>query len=350
MSKSRISLIIVIIIAVVAGILFLLHSPKKERVQPAKTLQSSAHNSLQKEPVKSVEPAADLDLTALINLKINSFQSYPSIAAMNEVEKTIRQQLPLLNITQRYLLLEQWEKALTPMINRLAPEQQQILSTYQSFTNNSYLAGESSEAYHRRINRDLPAELNPAQKTLFRQLKAHQIEITQAEEEEPAFQLKPAYWNNLFASWLTAGDQHYWAQQTIENNPVIDYDAGLAVDRVTLGDWAFSWESYLNKYPDGHYRKQAEEKYRSYMSYLLVGLENTPALNLETGRIEPDVITDFEIIIKHHPNSTVTNSIVLFRKTIQDATVSSKTSQKLYELANTLINNAPFIKIKSFPN
>lgn len=341
MSKSRISLIIVTIVAVVAGLLYLLHSLKKETVQPAKTLQSNG-NSLKKDTVKSVKPPADL--TASANLKISSFQSSPSIASMNEVEKTIRQQLPLLNITQRYLLLEQWEKALTPMINRLAPEQQQILSIYQSFTNTSYLAGESSGAYSKRINEALPAKLNPAQKILFQQLTARQIEITEAEEQEPAFELKPAYWKNLFAPRLTAGDQYYWNQQTIENNSVIDYDAGLAVNRVTLGEWAFSWESYLKKYPEGHYRKEAEEKYRNYMSYLLAGLENTPTLNSETYKIEPDVITDFGTIIKHHPNSTVANSIILFRKTIQDAEGKIDISPKLYTMANTLISEAPFIK------
>ncbi|MBB5620434.1 hypothetical protein HDE69_001483 [Pedobacter cryoconitis] len=341
MSKYRISLIIVIIVAAVAGILYLLYSTKKETVQPATTLKSN-NIDLKKDTVTSVEPAAEQ--TAPIYLKISSFQSYPSIAAMNEVEKTIRQQLPLLNITQRYLLLEQWEKALTPMINRLAPEQQQILAIYKSFTNTSYLAGESSEAYSKRINTALPAKLNPAQKILFQQLTARQIEITEAEEQEPAFELKPAYWKNLFASRLTAGDQYYWNQQTIENNAVIDYDAGLAVDRVTLGEWASSWESYLKKYPEGHYQKEAEEKYRNYMSYLLVGLENTPTLNLETYKIEPDVIKDFETIIKRHPNSTVANSITSFRKTIQDAEGKINIAPKLYELANTLTSEAPFIK------
>lgn len=347
MSKDRISVIIVTIVAVVACILYLLHSPKKETVQPETTLKPNHHN-LKKDTVKSVEPAAEQ--TASINLKISSFQSYPSIAAMNEVEKTIRQQLPLLNITQRYLLLEQWEKTLTPMVNRLAPEQQQILSIYKSFTNTGYLAGESSGAYSKRINAALPAKLNPAQKILFQQLTVRQIEIIEAEEEEPAFELKPAYWKNLFASRLTAGDQHYWNQQTIENNAVIDYDAGLAVNRVTLGEWAFSWETYLKKYPEGHYRKQAEKKYRNYMSYLLAGLENTPTLNSETGKIESDVITDFETIIKHHPNSTVANSINLFRKTIQDAEGKINISPKLYALANILISEAPFIKIKSLYN
>ncbi|MET4139439.1 hypothetical protein [Pedobacter sp. UYP1] len=341
MSKGRISLIVAVIVAVIAGILFLLHSPTKEPVQLAKTLQSPAAE-LKKEPVKSAEPATEQ--TAQINLKISSFLRSPSIAAMNEVEKTIRQQLPLLNMAQRYALLAQWEKALTPMINRLAPEQQQILSTYQSCSNSSYLEGENSKNYSTRIAKELPARLNSPQKTLFQQLTAHQIEITQAEEEDPAFELKPAYWKNLFASWLTEADQHYWDQQTIENNPVIDYDAGLAVDRLTLGDWAFSWESYLKKYPEGHYRKEAEKKYRDYMSYLLVGLENTPTLNSETNKIEPDVVTDFETIIKHYPNSSVANSIILFRKTIQDAAGRIKISPKLYALANTLVSEAAFIK------
>lgn len=80
------------------------------------------------------------------------------------------------------------------------------------------------------------------------------------------------------------------------------------------------------------------------MSYLLVGLENTPTLNSETNKIEPDVVTDFETIIKHYPNSSVANSIMLFRKTIQDAAGRIKISPKLYALANTLVNEATFIK------
>ena len=144
----------------------------------------------------------------------------------------------------------------------------------------------------------------------------------------------------MFASSLAESDQKFWDQKALENDPVIGYDAGLAVERVTLGDWAFSWEQYLKKYQKSHYQKQAEENYQSYMRYLLIGMENTATLANETNGIDPDVDANFDTIIKHHPKSAVANSIITFRKKIKEYDGKNDIRNKLYDIANSVIRTS----------
>ncbi|KIO77096.1 hypothetical protein TH53_11210 [Pedobacter lusitanus] len=266
------------------------------------------------------------------------FKKKPSLTTLTAVENEIRSQLPLLNIADRYKLLDKWEKALTPLISRLDPEQGKLLSAYGATIYNP-VEGESVTDTQKKFDNDFTASLEASQKSLLHQLTAHQIEITTEEEVGPVFSLKPLYWKELFASSLPESDQKFWDQKAFENDPVIDFDAGLAVDRITLGEWAFAWEQYLKKYPGSHYQNQAKENYRSYMSYLLGGLENTATLNTETNSIEPDVDADFDTIIKHHPNSTVANSIIAFRKKVKEAGGQNNLQSNLYNLINSILKN-----------
>ncbi|QNK63616.1 hypothetical protein H7F33_03685 [Pedobacter sp. PAMC26386] len=335
MSKGKISLIILAVFAVIAVFCVTIHLLQKKPVQSLTAVKPVQTGSKKDSVESAVAPAAKQ--TDSINLTISAFQKKPSLATLNVVENSIRQQLPSLSIEQRYALLEQWEKALTPMISRLDPEQKKVLTIYDNLAGSSYVDSESAADYGKRMDRELPEKLTFYQKTLYKQLTDHQIQITQAEEVGSVYKLKPAYWKDLFASSLTESDQKYWNQRAFENDPVVDYDAGLAVDRVTLGDWAFSWEQYLKKYPKSHYQNHAESIYQSYMCDLLVGLENTPTLDSETNKIVPEVETDFDTIIKRHPNSSVSNAITLFRKKIQEVEGKTNISTKLYDIANTIV-------------
>lgn len=250
---------------------------------------------------------------------ISLFQQHPSFSALDSVENAIQIQLPELPIEQRYKLLAQWKKALTPNINRLDSRQAKLLPIFDQLEI-SWIDGETDNNRRKRVETKFQKGLSPEQKLVFQQLLNHYIEIKHEEETGAIFHLSPSYWKSLFASNLEKGDRKFWDQTALENDPVIDYDAGLVIDRVTLGDWAFYWEQFLKQYPKSHYKKEAQQNYQNYLSHLLVGLENTPTTEDNSNKLLPEVAQDFDKISKRHPGSDVALSIVAFRKSLTAST------------------------------
>ncbi|WP_124578327.1 hypothetical protein [Pedobacter sp. KBW06] len=275
--------------------------------------------------------AKQLTLDQLIAL----FQKKPSFPVLDSIENAIQIQLPGLAIEQRYKLLDQWQKVFSPNINRLDPGQTKLLPLFDQLEV-SWIDGESANNRRKRVETKFQKGLSPEQKTLFQQLLNHHIEIKHEEETGAIFHLSPSYWKSLFASNLLKDDRKFWDQTALENDPVIDYDAGLAIDRVTLGDWAFYWEQFLKQYPKSHYKKEAQRNYQSYLSHLLVGLENTPTTEDNSNKVLAEVAQDFDKISKRHPGSDVALSILAFRKTL----AASPEKIDLYNLSKSSIITA----------
>ena len=280
MTKRKILLIIVSLFVLIIVIWAVIRIQPEKDEQIKKT-DSSLHPDLKKDSLVTRKDTSTDTGFAL-------FRQNPSLLSLAATEKMIREKLPELDLSQRYKLLDQWRTLLTPMISHLDPGQGKLLPVYEN-TENNYVEGESMAESKKRVDAGFLEKLSPEQKDLFQQLSAHYIEIRSEEEVGPVFHLRPAYWEWLFASYLTKDDQKFWAQTALENDPVVDYDAGLAIDRTTLGDWAFSWGQYLKRYPKGHYKTVAKSNYQTYMSYLLGGLENTQSVDPDTNTILPDV-------------------------------------------------------------
>jgi TolA-binding protein len=272
-----------------------------------------------------------------INRQIGSFMRAPSIERVARIENDIQKILPDLEIEARYKLLEQWRGALQAKVHLLDPEQDNLLSVYGHLDDTDYTDAELYEDPKKRTELSFISKLNEKQKKIFSQLSKHYIEIEIEEEVGPAYHLKPAYWKWLFAPYLLKPDQVFWDQSSLENDPVIDFDAGLAVDRATLADWAFSWEQYLKRYPRSNYSKDAQERYKEYLTYLLAGLENTPTIDFETNKIDEDVEKDFNKIINKYPNSSIAKSIVLFKEKVNEKLAKNITSINTYNVAELLV-------------
>lgn len=268
---------------------------------------------------------------------ITLFSLRPSFPALDSVENAIQIQLPGLPLEQRYKLLAQWQKVLTPQIHRLDPGQAKLLPLFDRLEI-SWIDGETSNNRRKRVETKFQKGLSPSQKLLFQQLLNHHIEIRHEEETGAIFHLSPSYWKSLFASNLEKDGRKFWDQTALENDPIVDYDAGLVIDRVTLGDWAFYWEQFLKQYPKSHYKKEAQQNYQNYLSHLLAGLENTPTTEDDSNKVLPEVAQDFDQISKRHPGSDVALSIAAFRKTL--ATSNDKVA--LPELSRSSI--IPVIK------
>ncbi|WP_146229802.1 hypothetical protein [Pedobacter nutrimenti] len=331
MSKYKILCIALVVLAALAVTWAITRFERQEtpRSAAAKKTAPAAHE-------KEQEPVAkdSANASAPIDLKIRLFEKKPDFGTLTEVENVMARELSDVGLQQRYKILAQWQQILVPKISHLDPGQRKLLTLYEQNQNTAYLDNESNADRQKRLAISLMASLNPSQKVLYKELLLHEIEIIEEEETGPVFHLKPSYWKKLFAPHFPEADQKFWEQTALENDPVVDYDAGLAIDRQTLGDWAFCWEQYLKRYPNSHYQQQARNNYRTYMSYLLTGLENTPTLDSETKNIAPEVETDFDAISKRHPDSRVAKNISLFRKKLKD--LPGKETD-LYNLANSVI-------------
>jgi hypothetical protein len=308
MSKIKITLAFLTAAVVIAGIYGATQIQQKKIV--SKLTASVLTKKHDKEtPVHSVK---------LINQKIDLFHKKPSLQTLADVENSIGQKFRNLSMDQRYKLLDRFQIVLATRYYRLDPLQDDLLSIY-AHIEVPQSKGELLRDLQKKKDANFISKLNPEQKSLLRQLNNHSIEITPNEEYGAIYHVKPNYWNRLFGAYFSKSDQLYWNQLVLENDPFINRQSQLAVNRVTLGDWAFFWEQFIKDNPDSHFHMGAENHYQRYINHMLEGTGNSPTIDRDTKKINLKVEKDFDMILKRHPNSDVAKSITFFRKSIHES-------------------------------
>jgi hypothetical protein len=287
-------------------------------------------------PVKGNVKEIPVDPLKKINQVVDLFEQKPSLLSLVNVENAIRESLPKIDMGQRYELLDRWKKVLTPRVNQLDIQQDGILEVFEGMET-TLVAEESAKDAEKRVEAELMSKLNPAQKYLFKQLIDHHIGILLLEEPGSVYYLKAQYWKSLFAPFLLKDDQIYWDEVELKTDPLSEFTAGVGVNRLTLGDWAFSWEQYIKRYPKSHYQKEAKKNYEQYLLSLLTGLLSEPIVDSETNTLFPDAEKDFDSIVGKYPNSNVARSITIFRKKLYEAEENVGVQVNLEKLAQSAI-------------
>ncbi len=112
--------------------------------------------------------------------------------------------------------------------------------------------------------------------------------------------------------------QEYW--QLLRDAENVVADAGLIVTWRELGDLIARYEAYAKTYPDhiGFFKVLAED-YRFLQSAYITGTDNTPVAD-ETGKLDPDLKTEWMRFSKAFPDSPTTSliKIALVEKNYKD--------------------------------
>jgi hypothetical protein len=80
-------------------------------------------------------------------------------------------------------------------------------------------------------------------------------------------------------------------------------DGGLVITRGELVKRVIDTETYAKQYPDAPEHAKVEQKFVNYLYLYLVGLDNTPIFDFQTFRVLPEVKSDFEQTVAHHPGT-----------------------------------------------
>ena len=145
---------------------------------------------------------------------------------------------------------------------------------------------------------------------------------------------QPDYFKNLFAGKVTPDVAEFIDLNANDDKKPVENDAAIIVPWAELGDRAFAWESFIKKYPDSAYAKEAKEQFQHYADSFLFGMDNTP-VEASTNPDLKDVMQEYQKIektwsdfAKAHPNSSLTP---LFDEARQIAKMEQNNGQNRYD-------------------
>lgn len=308
-------------------VIFKIHADK-EPVQP------SAHNK----PALLVMPhnAEYEELSQLIK-KFNKEQRLEQLEAIN---KEIKLKLKIIPLAQRYQLYTQLKNALLNYIEQLNNAQQPLLEKYGNVVSGTYDAVYAEEQtpeeetlndqqreqlqeqlrdkrYRELLPLFIAQQLSKDEQQLLQQLKQQYIDILDRGEGYYDFRVNPYYWQEYFAPQMTAADQQFFKLKAQQNQTQYFYDAGIAIDWHTLGERAYSWEAYLEHYPNSFFKADAQQFYHMYLNDFLLGMDNTPTCCEAEGQIIDYAQQGFDEISKKYPSSVLAAKVKQYQQLIQ---------------------------------
>jgi hypothetical protein len=111
-----------------------------------------------------------------------------------------------------------------------------------------------------------------------------------------------------FGDRVTTPMKAYLDLMAMESDEKTASDGGIVISLEELSRRTLAAESYVVTFPDTVERKKAEDRFIKYLSFYLIGLNNTPIFDFETFIILPEVKSQFEQMVASH-SGTVTGQL-----------------------------------------
>jgi hypothetical protein len=110
----------------------------------------------------------------------------------------------------------------------------------------------------------------------------------------------------FFYNHLSPATQEFYDQFEAETNQDLSEDGGLLITPVELAQRLAFWQEFLSRYPNNLFAQFARNKVAYYQYYLLAGMDNTPAFDFETNKMQPEFIEGYAYLNQHHPDLACT--------------------------------------------
>lgn len=127
------------------------------------------------------------------------------------------------------------------------------------------------------------------------------------EQSEGEYYIIPnsSFANDIFMQFMSKEEQEFYAIQQYYQDTKFVEDGGLVLSRDRYAELAAECESYIKEYPETDLGAELDEMFKDYMSYCMLGIDNTPTIDYGTNLVLEDVIKTWEEIQKKYNNMVV---------------------------------------------
>jgi hypothetical protein len=123
---------------------------------------------------------------------------------------------------------------------------------------------------------------------------------------------------SYFLNYLTPSTKEFFIQNAKEINESYSEDAGLSISVMELSKRVIFWEEFLKKYPEHIFIASAKEYYTAYFFCLMMGLDNTPAFDMESHKLGTEFLDTYLYITKTYPDTNLGKLIKEYLKVLEE--------------------------------
>ena len=139
-----------------------------------------------------------------------------------------------------------------------------------------------------------------------------------AEEGGIYLKIKSSYLKKEISSLLDTNANEFLNLYCEDNNKECCRDAAFVISKEELANRIYKWGTLAEKSKDKPYFIYAKGYYDSYLNFLFVGLDNTPAFDWQTNEFNQESMEAMEIIISNQPSSRASKDFSVFMGLLKD--------------------------------
>lgn len=108
---------------------------------------------------------------------------------------------------------------------------------------------------------------------------------------------------NTFYEHLTPATQEFFIQFEEETNVPFSEDGGLTISLNDLADRLAFWDSFLARNPVHLFSEFAKNNVDTYLHYFLAGMDNTPAYDYESKKIDKEFLSAYQYFVQKYDDT-----------------------------------------------
>ncbi|MFH0735631.1 MAG: hypothetical protein V1773_14555 [bacterium] len=179
---------------------------------------------------------------------------------------------------------------------------------YSAFTNISDYPSKASE----KILKKSGYKFNETELKFLKDLNQYSLKLTSREGMyEVSFGNKRII-EDYFKSFIS-NDLYLFIEKTMDESIVpYAYDGAISIPLTDAAKRLVVWENISNSALPIYFIKQANDNYKNYLNALIAGIDNTPAFNPSTNRLNKKFETVYKGIIKNYKGTESAAKIKLY--------------------------------------
>ena len=148
-------------------------------------------------------------------------------------------------------------------------------------------------------------KLNPHDQYLIKNQGRAYIDFQYIGEGIYRYRRNPQYLVDLVAPSLPQDQREFMERMAKDNQEIFFNDGAITVSWKEVIERALFWESYIKKYPEGHFTEDAESLFNSYKYFIFLGTANTPVSDDFNGvqSIDKDALAEIKKLSQHKSTS-----------------------------------------------
>lgn len=213
------------------------------------------------------------------------------IRALIEKQAKVRNKLTVASPSQANQLYQSFKQETDSVVSILQNQEASILDEYINF-------------YDEKTQKIvLPDSVKRTQQALAKA----ELEFWEVGEGMAEIRTIPGYYLAIFGNYVTDDIREFLKINAVEDEKLYSADAGLVISFEELGKRVITWEQFIARFPQSQLLPEARERYKQYQFTYLIGMDNTPVVNSETGNVYPENKAELERFCNRYPQSPTTS-------------------------------------------